>query len=192
VSDAFGPLPLSQRFRDDAIRERTERLGGSIAVALVEPLSTVIAETYAQGLVQPVAGRAGYQDLIRGDSPAAGQSYRYRVPGEHVLWPLSVMCSLTTDATVGQRSLTVEFQDADDVRYCVAGAPVTLAASQSQSFCWQPQAGGVAWPVEDTAIAPLPQQMIYPSHSLVIKLGNGQAGDQLAAIRLAVALYPTE
>jgi hypothetical protein len=174
------------------VQARTEQLGESIAVALVEPLSTVIAEQYAQGLVQPVAGRAGYQDLIRGDSPAAGQSYRYTVPGQHVLWPLSVMCRLTTDATVAQRGLTVEFQDADGVRYCVAGAPVTLAASQSQSFCWQPQAGTVAWPVDDVAIAPLPQQMIYPSHSLVIKLGNGQAGDQLDAVRLAVALYPTD
>jgi hypothetical protein len=190
--ESFGPLPLSTRFRDDAIRERTERLGASIAVALVQPLADVLGERYAQPLVEPVAGRPGYQDLIRGESPAAGSSYRYTVPGQHVLYPLSVMCRLATDATVADRALTVEYQDADGVRYCVAGAPVTLAASQTQSFCWQPQAGGVAWPVEDVAISPLPQTMIYPAHSLVIKLSNGGPADQLDRVRLAVALYPTE
>jgi hypothetical protein len=188
----LGPLPLSRELREQAISDRTEQLGASVAVQLVKPLAELLADKYAQPLVPAVAGRPGYQDLIRGATPAAGSSYRYTVPGEHVFYPLAVLCRLTTDATVASRSLTLEYQDADGVRYCVAGAPVTLSASDSKSFCWQPQSGGVAWPVEDVAISALPQMMLYPSNSLVIKLSSGAAGDQIDQVRLTAALYPTE
>lgn len=185
------PLPLSRKLREQLLEARRKALGESIAVQLVEPLANVLAERWNQGLVEPVAGRTGYQDLIRPDSPAAGEDFRYTVPGERVLWPLSVMCRLTTSGVAGDRSLTIEYQDADQTRYLVAGANVTLAASQQQSFCWHPLAGDVAWPVDDAAIAPLPQQMIYPASSLVLRLAGGDAADQLDQIRLSVYLYPT-
>ena len=158
---------------------------------LVEPLGNVLAEQYAQGLVEPVAGRVGYQDLIRGDNPAPGSDYRYTVPGDYVLWPLSVFCRLTTSAVAGDRSLTIEYQDNNGDRYLVAGAPVTVDPSSTQAFCWHPLVGGVAWPVDDAALAPLPQQMIYPGSSLVLRLVGEDAADQLDKVRLSVYLYPT-
>lgn len=184
-------LPLSSELREQAIERRLAALGREVAVHVVEPLGNVLGERFNQRLVEPVAGRPGYQELIRGDDPSPGSSWQYLVPGEQVVWPLSVFCELTTSAVAGLRSVTVEYLDADGVRYLVAGSQAQLSSGQSQAFCWHPLAGDVAWPVSDAAIAPLPQQMLYPAHSLSIRLGGAQAGDQLASVRLSAYLYPT-
>jgi hypothetical protein len=174
-------LPLTPALRDKRLAERL-----AYYRSLIPP-----PVTYAQALVEPVAAQVGYQDLIRGDTPAAGDSYRYRVTGDMVVRLLSVLCQLTTSAVVGDRTLTLEYQDDQDVRYLVAGTQAELEASQSQGFCWHPLAGDVAWPVGDVAIAPLPQQMIYPTHSVVLKIGGVQAGDQIDLIRLSVETFET-
>jgi hypothetical protein len=185
------PLPLSRERREKVLAARRNELAGEIAVQLVEPLGNALADQYNQRLVEPVAGRPGYQDLLRPADPAAGANLRYTVPGDFVMWPLSVFARLTCSAVAGDRSLTLEYQDSDQQRYLVAGAPVTLAASQQQAFCWHPLAGDVAWPVDDAAIAPLPQQMLYPTSSLVIRLAGGDVGDQIDKARLSVYFYPT-
>lgn len=173
------------------VRERErERLARAIAGELGIVLEPYF-ERFNQPLVEPVAGRVGWQELIRGEQPAAGASYQYKVPGQEVVKPLSVMCRLTTSAAVATRTLTIEYQDADGVRYLVAGAPVGLEASQTQSFCWHPQAGAPAWPVEDCALAALPPQFLYPTCSLVLKLGNAQAADQIDRVRISAEKFRT-
>lgn len=180
---------LTPRALDDFRRTLTRDLRGIVAT-LSEYATT--ASDFAQPLgTEPVAGRGGYQELIEGVNPAAGESFRYRVPGEIISYPLSVMAQLATSAVVAERTLTLEYQDGQDVRYLVAGANVELEASQTQAFCWQPLAGAATWPVDDAAIAPLPQQFIYPTHSLVLKIGNVQAGDALSLIRLSVYQFET-
>lgn len=185
------PLPISRELREQVIQRRQAQLAEQIAVHLVEPVENLIAERFNQPLVEPVVGRVGYQDLLRGTDPAAGSDFRYRVPGTHVLWPLSVMCRFTTSAVVAERTLALEYQDTTDQRYLLAGAPVTASASDARSWVWHPVAGNEAWPVEDAVIAPLPQQHIYPTHSLVLRIGNVQAGDQLDQVRISCWLYPT-
>lgn len=180
-----GPAP------SPALREkRTNRLLTALAVQLADALAPYF-EQYAQPLVQPVAGQVGWQELLSPAAPAAGANFRYLVPGEEVLKPLSVMARLTCSAVVGERSLTLEYRDSSDVRYLVNGANVTLAASQVQSFVWHPQAGDADWPVDDAAIAPLSPQFLYPTTSLVLKIGNVQAGDQLDQVRISVEKFRT-
>lgn len=189
VDALLGPQPANEALR--TIRERRVQ---EIARVLAGELGIVLGpyiERYNQGLVEPVAGHVGYQELLKPPSPSPGQSFRLPVTGEAVVTPLSIMARLTTSATVAQRSLTVEYRDDADVRYLVAGAPVTLPASQAQSFCWHPLAGDVAWPVDDAAIAPLPQQFVYPGFAIVLKLGNAQAGDQLDQVRIMVEKFQT-
>jgi hypothetical protein len=187
--------PLEQYFdrhRIPAVVRERERdrfakaLAGELGIAL-EPYF----ERFNQPLVEPVAGRVGWQELIRGENPAAAQSFEYTVPGQEVVKPLSVMCRLTTSAVVGYRTVTIEYRDADDVRYLVAGAPVGLEESQVQSFCWYPQAGAPAWPVDDCALAPFPPQFLYPTCTLAIKLGGAQAGDQLDQVRISAEKFRT-
>jgi hypothetical protein len=185
-------VPLSAERRAAYFARRNSELAEALAPLVVAPLEAMMAEQFAQPLgTVEASGRAGYQDLIRGTDPAPGADWVYDVGGDAILFPLSVMARLTCSAAVSDRSLTVEYRDADGVRYLVGGAPVTLAASQQQSFCWQPNAGDVAWPVNDAAIAPLPQQFLYPGASLAVHLQSGDAADQLDELRLSAYLYPT-
>lgn len=185
-------VPLSAELRAAYFADRNAQLAGTLAPLIIEPLEQAIAEQFAQPLGSvEAAGRAGYQDLIRGDTPLPGADWVYEGGGGAVVYPLSLMARLTCSAAVGDRKLTLEYRDADGVRYLVAGAPVTLAASQQQSFCWHPLVGGVAWPVDDCALAPLPQQFIYPGASLSVHLGSGDAADQIDQVKLSAYFYAT-
>jgi hypothetical protein len=187
------PLPLSQAKRREQYERAWRTMAEVMAPLVVAPLEAVLAERFSQPLgTVETAGRAGYQDLRRGLDPPAAQDAVLTVPGHEILWPLSAMARLTCSAAVGDRSLTVEYRNAEGARWLVAGAPVTLQASDQQAFCWHPQAGDVAWPVNDVAIAPLPQQFLYPTTALAIHLQGAQAGDQLDQVTVSVYVFSTE
>lgn len=187
------PLPLSQAKRREQYERAWRTMGEVMAPLVVAPLEAVLAERFSQPLgTVETAGRAGYQELRRGTDPPPASDYALLVPGQEILWPLSVMARLTCSAVVGDRSLTVEYRDSEGSRWLVAGAPVTLQATDQQAFCWHPQAGDVAWPVNDVAIAPLPQQFLYPTTSLAIHLQGAQAGDQLDQVSISVYVFSTE
>ena len=139
----------------------------------------------------PVEGLAvNVQQLVNlrngtGTSPSV-----YTVAGGSALWPLSVMCRLTTSAVVLDRTCALEYRTPDGLRYLVAGTQAVVQASNVQSFCWHPQAGEVAWPIEDAAIAPLPQQHLMPSFQLAVVVGNGDAGDVLDQVLLSARFDP--
>jgi len=70
----------------------------------------------------------------------------------------------------------------------VATAPEQLPRC---AYCgWHPQAGSVAWPIEDVAIAPLPQQHLLPGQSLAIVVWNGAAGDVLDQVVISLRYDP--
>jgi hypothetical protein len=174
------------------MQELNGELAQQVSALVVQPVENLLAERFNQPLVEPVAGRVGYQDVLAPTQPAAGSDFSYQATGAAAIWPLSIMARLTTDANVADRSFTLEYRDGQNVRYLVGGVQATLAASQRQTFCWHPLAGDVAWPVNDVAIGPLPQQMLYATHSLVLHIGNAQAGDQIDQVRLSVYVYPND
>lgn len=148
--------------------------------------------TFIQPARDPVSGaRVGYQELVRGETPPAGADFRFRVGGAETVYPLSVMVTLTTSAVVGERAVAVEYRDKDDVRFLVAGAPVTVDEGSVQTFAWYPHAGTVAWPVTDAALAPLPQMMLYARQSLVVRIVDADVDDQLSLVQLALERFPT-
>lgn len=142
-------------------------------------------------LAPEVGERRGFQDLVYGVQPLPGTDFVYAVPGSVSLWPLSVLCTLTTSNHAADRSVTLEYRDGDGHRFLVAGANVTQAASQTQSYCWQPSAGVGSWAVDDVAIAPLPQQFIYATHSVAIHVGSADTADQLSSVRISGWFYPS-
>ncbi len=146
-----------------------------------------------EGAPWPQAGERGpqaVQQLVSGPNGSDTTDSVYEVAGTVALWPLSVMCRLTCSGAPGDRTVALEYRTPDDVRYLVAGTRAVVQAGVTQSFCWQPQAGGEVWPVEDAAIASLPQQHIYPGYKLAIKIGNGQAGDVLDRVLISARFDP--
>jgi hypothetical protein len=160
-----------------------DRTAAKVAELVVPQVVEAVTATLAQP--DPAADPPSvWQDIIFGATPAPGASFTYTVSGD-TLWPLAVMCRLTCSAVAGDRSLTMEYHGTDGVRFNVAGANTTLAASQQQAFCWQPSAGVGSWPVDDVAVAPLPQQLLQHGVSIVLRLVGGDAGDQLDQVRIS-------
>lgn len=129
------------------------------------------------------------QWLLNGPNGAPDSVYEHGAEGE-ALWPLSVMCQLTTSAAVADRSVALEYRDLTGTRFLVAGTQAVVQATSTQSFCWHPQAGGVAWPIEDAALAPLPQQHLYPGQQLAVVVWNAQAGDVIEQVRISARFDP--
>lgn len=137
------------------------------------------------------AGRLAHQELIEGDTPAAGAEYVYRVPGDWDVRPLVVWCQLATDATAGNRQLVLELRDGQGRRYAIFGTDVQLSPSSSQEFAFQAGAPEGMWPVDDVAVVPLQPLYMWPTYQLALRIVGAGAGDQLSGIRLTVEKYTT-
>lgn len=169
--------------------------------ALAQTIATLTGEAVAERIVLPTIEVApqpaqiqgapvNVQQLVSvpngtGTSPAV-----YTVAGGAALWPLSVMCRLICSAVVADRTVALEYRDAMGTRFLVAGTQAVVQAGNTQSFCWHPQAGEVAWPIEDAAIAPLPQQHVMPGFQLAVKVGNGDAADVLDQVLISARFDP--
>jgi hypothetical protein len=166
---------IAERLADLIVPEldlRFDDLRGSVARAL-EGVQSAKQDT-----------ARGWQALVNGAPPGLGQDAVYTVSGAS-LWPLSVMARLTTSSQAADRSLTLEYQDGDGGRFLVAGANVTQPASQTFSYCWQPGAGVGTWPVDDTVVATLPQQLLKHGCRLVLHLASGDPGDKIDQFRIS-------
>lgn len=136
-------------------------------------------------------GRLAHQELITGDQPAAGQPYIFTVPGAWDVRPLVLMARLTTSAAGANRSVVLEFRDADGVAYDVAGTDVQVTPSSSVRYCFRADAAESQWPVDDVAVVPMQPLYMWPTYQLALKIVNADPADQLSTIRLTVEKFST-
>jgi hypothetical protein len=173
---------LSETAVEPERREKPEKpvslTASRIAKAVRSEIRELIYELYppSEPAYEP------FDQLIFGTT-TAGQDYRYRIPTR--FYPQSVHCRVTCDATVGDRNVAVEYRDGNDVRFVVAGSPVTIAASQQQTFVWHAVAATPQWPVTNAALAPLPQFWLTSPWLVAITVYGGSGGDLIDQIRLA-------
>lgn len=172
--------------RDRAMAEyMAERIGEAIGERLVLPTIEVAPQP------APIVGQAvNVQQIVNVKNGSGTSPSVYTVAGGAALWPLSLMCRLTCSAAVADRTVALEYRTPDGTRYLVAGTQAVVQALGVQSFCWHPQAGEVAWPIEDAAIAPLPQQHVMPGFQLAVKVGNGDVGDVLDQVLVSARFDP--
>lgn len=123
-------------------------------------------------------------------SPAVGTDFTYTVPGDSRVEIVTVMCELTTDATVGNRGVSLRFRNWNARRFLVAGTAAVIAESTTQAFCWQSAAGPGVWAVDDAALAGMPSVMLLPQCTATIHVTNMQAGDQVSEVALLLDVYP--
>jgi hypothetical protein len=179
---------VAERFRlAPAQRAVAELQAGIIAAAVADAVRELLPVSEPEVIAPEPHVSEPRDELIYGAADAGGD-YRYRVSGAAPIYPLSVHCRLTTSAVAGNRNVAVEYRAGNDERYLIAGAPVTIPAATTQTFVWHPKAGSPAWPVEDAALAPLPQQWLGNNRILAITVYGVQAGDVLDQIRLAVRM----
>ena len=165
---------LSGDFKRTPLSGRDKTLITTLAEAIGEAVGNALEPSPQPD--EPVKPEP-WQDIVN-LAPVAGADLIYTVAGARSATPLSVMVRLTTSAAVADRSVAVEYRT-NGVRYVVAGNQAVVQANGQQSYCFFVGQGGIAWPVEDAALSPLPEQTIAWGDQLAVKVWNGQAGDVL-------------
>lgn len=178
----YTPIPLQDRRFAQYL---AQLMGAAVAEGVVVAVREAAPQPAPIGLV-PV----NVQQLVSVPNGSDTSPAVYTVRGGAAMWPLSVMCRLTCSAVVADRTVALEYRDANGTRFVVAGTQAIVQANGVQSFCWHPDAGEVAWPIEDAAIAPMPQQHVMPGFQLAVKIGNGQTGDVLDQVVVSARFDP--
>jgi hypothetical protein len=131
----------------------------------------------------PVLVRYGIPELVYGAQPAAAADFVGTVDGSFYARLVSVFCRLVADANVASREVVVEYRNAADERFALAGAATTLTAGQTGDYFFSAFLSTDIFTVDGSALAPLPPLMLVPTFDFRIHVVNAQVGDQLSMIR---------
>lgn len=123
-------------------------------------------------------------ETVNVSNPNAGANAVYEVGGEAIMRPLAILCTLTCDATLGNRQVYVEYRDTTDTPFLIAGSSAEVEPSTAQRFAFWPGAGYPTWPVNDVAVSALPDQPLDSWESLAVCIAGAGVADQLSAIRV--------
>lgn len=142
-------------------------------------------------LGQPFGEGASYESLIVGAAPGANTNFALPVDGRWVWRPVSCVFTLTTDANVAARYVTVEARDGDGAPFTVDGAGVTVAASSTQRYAGSVSRTVAEWATGTDVLFPLTPVFLYAGWTYSIIVTNKQAGDALSALRFIFDRFPT-
>lgn len=131
----------------------------------------------------PPLRRYGRPSLEYGVSPGAATAFVQTVDGNYLARLLTLYVRLTPDANAANREVTLEYRNAADERFYVAGAPVTVPASDTTDFMFSVFLGQPDWEVDSTVLVPLAPLILEPTFDFRVNVVNAQAGDTLTRIR---------
>lgn len=131
----------------------------------------------------PPLRRYGLPELVYAEAPAAGAGLTIALGGDFLVRLISLYLTLTTDANVADRQVTVGYANQAGQRFMLSGAPVTQSASATNDWCFsafQPQA---EWPVDGTIIVPLSPVLLMPTQKIVVDVDGIQVADAITGAR---------
>lgn len=134
-------------------------------------------------LDSPPLPRYGFPELVAGAAPGAGNDFTQDVPGGNFVRLVSVVATLTTDATVADRELVLAYLDAEGNRYGLAGAATTTPAGTVAPYYFQAFTPQEAFPVDGSILVPLPAIILRPTDSFTLHVVNVQSGDTITGVR---------
>lgn len=134
----------------------------------------------------PYARPAPYEprplEVVYLDSPAAGASFSLTSPGRDGWRLIAVHFQLVTDATVGNRAVTVDYDDGNGRLFGSNGTDVVVAATLTRVFRFQQNIGQPYSNTSGQVFAPLLPVELQRGQKLQVNVLNVQAGDQLSAL----------
>jgi len=152
----------------------------------------VSAQLPTEYLMEPYTLGRGIRELVKGDTPAAGADFSLTMEGRYITRLLSVHVRLVSDATVANREVVLEYRNDANLRYELAGAPVTWPASSTVDYEFNIHQGQAEWVVDSSVLVPLPRTFLPEGFNLRIHVVNIQATDALSAIRIYWERYWTD
>lgn len=142
-------------------------------------------------LDSPPLRRVGLPELVAGVSPAAGADFALTVEGRYHLRLVTLFVRLVTDANAANRTLRLEYRDAEGNVFDVCGNPVTYPASSTEDYSFSVFQPRGEWEVGATNLVPLHPVLLPPTFAFAIAVTNIQATDQLSRIRFLVERFYT-
>lgn len=125
------------------------------------------------------------QHSVLGKQPVAGGGFAFALE-RYDKWRLvAVTFTIATDATAGNRYVTVEYTGSTQTNRLADAAAVTVAPSTAaQRFCGSLHRGNSEWNTGTDVLFPLSGLWLDPGSSVAIDITNVGAADQLSAIVL--------
>lgn len=134
----------------------------------------------------------GLTDWFSVTSPAAGANASFTVGGRNVegLRVLAALATLTTDANVANRLVSLDYIDARSVTRVRNAASFLVVASQTGVAFQFDQAHSATDRATGTPIfAPLNDVILTPGWTVQVTVDSKQATDQLSAISFVVEAF---
>lgn len=151
-----------------------------------------MSEAVTAGLVESFGYGLAYPDWLDPASPAAGAALSVSVDGFWNLRVVAATCSITTDANVANRLVSLDFVNARGITYARNAASVLVTASTTgQVFWWALDRTVAEWNTGTPVFVPVLNAFLPPGFSVKFAVDSIQAGDQLSAVHLWVEKYPT-
>ena len=144
---------------------------------------------YALG--QPISFGKTFQRIIVGQNPAAGSSFAFKIDSAWVWRLVSAVFTLTTDANVASRYVTMESQDSGGNSFAVSAPAVLFTAGGTARFVGSINQGVGEWNTGTDAFFRITPVLMRGGDVLTITVGSIQVGDTLTKIRLVFDTAPT-
>lgn len=133
-----------------------------------------------------------YVDFLDVTSPAAGANAATIVPGQFGFRVLAALATLTTDANVANRLVSLDVINANTSTRLRNPAPASVPANTTnQRYVWNAAYTSGASITNGPMVIPVNDLLVPASWSIQITVDNKQVGDQLAAVSLIVLKVPT-
>lgn len=148
--------------------------------------------TLTEAVVEPFGYGLAYPDWLDVTAPAAGATVSVTVDGRWTMRVLAARCTLTTDANVANRLVTLDYIDARGVTRLRNGAGVVWTANTTaQAFEFDAHRTVAEWAANTPVFAPVAPWLLPPGFTVKFNVTNIQATDQLSAVSLWVEKFPT-
>lgn len=146
----------------------------------------------AEGLLEPFAHGLGFQDFIRPANPAAGANLAVVTDGRFWTRVLGAMATITTDANVANRFVSLDFISPAGFTYMRNGGGfVETATNGGKVYCWSEQRTDSANVAGGTALLPVSSIFLAPGSTIQITVDAKQATDAITSVTLTVERFST-
>jgi hypothetical protein len=146
-----------------------------------------------RGLLQPFAYGRGIVQYLDVATPAAGATASVVVDGRWWLRVLAARLTITTDANVANRLVTLDYIDARGVTRLRNGAGLVVPASQTaQAFEWDANRTAAEWATNTPVYGPVAPWFLAPGWVVKFNVTSIQATDAISGLSLWVETFGTE
>lgn len=146
-----------------------------------------------RGLLQPFAYGRGVVQYLDVATPAAAATASVIVDGKWWLRVLAARLSITTDANVANRVVTLDYIDARGVTRLKNGtSALVLASTTAQTFEFDAHRTVSDWNTGTPIFAPLAPWFLAPGWVVKFNVTNIQAADAISGLSLWVETFGTE